>query len=49
VIASAAEPSCLRLAKANGARLLMQPYRIEGVGELAFVEDRESHRVGVRQ
>ena len=31
----------------NGGRILMRPYRIEGVGELAYVEDTEGNLVGV--
>ena len=31
----------------NGGRILMRPYRIEGVGELAYVEDPEGNLVGV--
>lgn len=33
----------------NGGRILMHPYRIEGVGELAYVEDPEGNLVGVMQ
>ena len=33
----------------NGGRILMVPYRIEGVGELAYVEDPEGNFVGVMQ
>lgn len=39
----------LGLAEKHGARILMQPYRIEGVGELAFIEDSEGNRVGIMQ
>jgi predicted enzyme related to lactoylglutathione lyase len=35
--------------EANGGRLLMPPYRIEGVGELAFFEDTEGNFVGAMQ
>ena len=33
----------------NGGRILMRPYRIDGVGELAYVEDPEGNSVGVMQ
>ena len=33
----------------NGGRILMRPYRIDGVGELAYVEDPEGNFVGVMQ
>ena len=33
----------------TGGRILMAPYRIEGVGELAYVEDPEGNFVGVMQ
>lgn len=33
----------------HGGRILMQLYRIEGVGELAYVEDSEGNLVGVMQ
>ena len=32
-----------------GGKLLSQPYTIEGVGELVFIEDTENNRVGVMQ
>jgi uncharacterized protein len=35
--------------EANGGKILMQPYRIEGVGELAFFEDTEGNFVGIMQ
>jgi len=34
---------------AKGGHILMQPYRIEGVGELAYFEDTEGNLVGVMQ
>lgn len=33
--------------EANGGRLLGQPYRIEGVGELIYFEDPEGNIVGL--
>jgi len=33
----------------NGGRVLMQPYRIEGVGELIYFEDPEGNLVGAMQ
>jgi uncharacterized protein len=35
--------------EANGGKILMQPYRIKGVGELAFFEDTEGNFVGIMQ
>jgi predicted enzyme related to lactoylglutathione lyase len=35
--------------EANGGRILMQPYRIEGVGELIYFEDTEGNFVGAMQ
>ncbi len=35
--------------EANGGRVLMQPYRIEGVGELIYFEDPEGNLVGAMQ
>ena len=35
--------------EAAGGKLLSQPYTIEGVGELVFIEDPERNRVGVMQ
>ena len=35
--------------EANGGRVLMQPYRIEGVGELIYFEDSEGNLVGAMQ
>ena len=34
---------------AHGGEILMQPYRIEGVGELIFFQDTEGNRVGAMQ
>jgi len=39
----------LAAVEANGGRILMPPYRIDGVGELAYVEDTEGNFVGVMQ
>jgi predicted enzyme related to lactoylglutathione lyase len=35
--------------EAVGGRILMQPYRIEGVGELIYFEDPEGNFVGAMQ
>ena len=35
--------------EAAGGKILMQPYRIEGVGELIYFEDPEGNLVGVMQ
>ncbi len=35
--------------EAHGGRLAHAPYRIEGVGDLAYFEDPEGNRVGVMQ
>ena len=35
--------------EAVGGRILMQPYRIEGVGELIYFEDPEGNSVGAMQ
>jgi predicted enzyme related to lactoylglutathione lyase len=37
----------LALAKTHGGRQLSMPFVIEGVGELAYIEDTEGNRVGV--
>lgn len=34
---------------ANGGRVLMQPYRIDGVGEIGYFEDTEGNVCGVGQ
>ena len=39
----------LAAAQANGGRILMQPYRIEGVGEVGYFEDTEGNLCGVAQ
>jgi len=39
----------LKAAEANGGRILMQPYLIEGVGEIAYFEDSEGNACGVGQ
>jgi predicted enzyme related to lactoylglutathione lyase len=33
----------------NGGKIVMQPYRIEGVGELIYFEDSEGNLVGAMQ
>lgn len=35
--------------EAGGGRIVMQPYRIEGVGELIYFEDPEGNLVGAMQ
>jgi predicted enzyme related to lactoylglutathione lyase len=35
--------------EANGGRLIMQPFRIEGVGELIFFQDTEGNIAGAMQ
>jgi predicted enzyme related to lactoylglutathione lyase len=35
--------------EAHGGRILMPPYRIEGVGELVYFEDPEGNLVGAMQ
>ncbi len=35
--------------EATGGRIVMQPYRIEGVGELIYFEDSEGNLVGAMQ
>ena len=39
----------MRAVTAAGGRIVMQPYRIEGVGELVFFEDTEGNLVGAMQ
>jgi hypothetical protein len=39
----------LAAAAAQGGRVLMQPYLIEGVGEIGFFEDTEGNVCGVGQ
>lgn len=39
----------LKAAKDNGGRVLMQPYLIEGVGEIGYFEDSEGNVCGVAQ
>ena len=39
----------LAAVEANGGRILMPPYRIEGVGELSYFEDTEGNFVGAMQ
>ena len=37
----------IKAVEANGGRVVMDRYRIEGVGDLIYVEDTEGNRVGV--
>ena len=39
----------LAAAASHGGRVLMQPYRIEGVGEIGYFEDSEGNLCGVAQ
>ncbi len=39
----------LRAIEAHGGRIAAKPYRIEGVGDLAYFEDTEGNRAGVMQ
>lgn len=39
----------LAASQANGGRIHSPPYRIEGVGDVAYIEDSEGNRVGVIQ
>lgn len=39
----------LAAAHANGGKVLMQPYRIEGVGDIGYFEDSEGNICGVAQ
>jgi predicted enzyme related to lactoylglutathione lyase len=46
-VASLAE--AMNAIEANGGRIVSKPYRIEGVGDLAYFEDTEGNRAGVMQ
>ena len=39
----------LAAVEANGGKVLMQPFRIEGVGEVGYFEDSEGNICGVAQ
>lgn len=39
----------LKLVESTGGRILMQPFLIEGVGEIAYFEDSEGNVCGVAQ
>jgi len=41
--------STLAAAEANGAKVLMQPFHIEGVGDIGYFEDTEGNICGVAQ
>jgi predicted enzyme related to lactoylglutathione lyase len=41
--------AALKAAEDNGGRILMPPYLIEGVGEVAYFEDSEGNACGVAQ
>ena len=37
----------IQAVKAHGGKIVSNPYRIEGVGDLAYFEDTEGNRVGM--
>jgi predicted enzyme related to lactoylglutathione lyase len=39
----------LAMAQRNGGKILMQPYRIDGVGEIGYFEDTEGNMCGLAQ
>lgn len=39
----------MSIAKSNGGRMLFSPFRIEGVGDLTYVEDPEGNVCGMAQ
>lgn len=39
----------LKAVEENGGRVVMPPYKIEGVGEIAYVQDSEGNTTGVGQ
>jgi len=41
--------SALATIEKNGGRMVMQPYRIEGVGEIGYFEDCEGNICGIAQ
>lgn len=41
--------AALAAVEANGGRVLMQPYRIDGVGQISYFEDSEGNICGVAQ
>ncbi|MGD2132148.1 MAG: VOC family protein [Maricaulaceae bacterium] len=41
--------AALKAAVENGGRVLMEPYLIEGVGEIGYFEDSEGNACGVAQ
>ena len=41
--------SVLKAIEAHGGRIASRPYRIEGVGDLAYFHDTEGNRAGVMQ
>lgn len=48
-ISVASLTEALAAVETNGGRVHSRPYRIEGVGDLAYIEDSEANRVGVMQ
>lgn len=42
-------PAALAAVQASGGRVVMPPFRIEGVGELAYFEDTEGNIIGAMQ
>lgn len=41
--------AALAAVEANGGRVLMRPYRIDGVGEIGYFEDSEGNICGIAQ
>ena len=41
--------AAIAAAEANGGRVVMQPFRIDGVGEIGYIEDCEGNVCGVAQ
>ena len=41
--------AALAAVEANGGRVLMRPYRIDGVGEIGYFEDPEGNICGIAQ
>lgn len=39
----------LKAVEENGGRVVMQPYKIEGVGEIAYIQDSEGNTTGIGQ
>lgn len=39
----------LKAVEANGGRIVMPPFKIEGVGEIAYIQDCEGNTTGIGQ